>query len=273
MFDDDVPYILGHSPVEIRRLMLQAAILRPITERLLREAGITPGLRVLDVGCGAGDVAMLAAELVGPNGTVVGIDRSAEVLAVARERIQAAGHANIEFRESAVEDFVDRAPFDLAIGRYVLVHQGNPAAFIRSAASHVRRGGIIAFHEMGIYGECPVLPPVLLWEQTWRAVRAALSSVMVHPDAGGRLIAHFHDAGLKQPKMLCEIPVDGGLDSPIYAWLALALRSLLPQVEKIGAATAAEIDIDTLEERLRNAVTGVHGEALCPMQFCGWTKV
>ena len=60
---------------------------------------------------------------------------------------------------------------------------------------------------------------------------------------------------------------------PIYAWLALTLRSLLPQVEKIGAATAAEIDIDTLEDRLRNAVTAVHGEALCPLQFCGWTKL
>ena len=65
--------------------MLQAAILKPITERLLREAGLTPGLRVLDLGCGCGDVAMLAAELVGPNGTVVGIDRSADVLAVARQ--------------------------------------------------------------------------------------------------------------------------------------------------------------------------------------------
>jgi 2-polyprenyl-3-methyl-5-hydroxy-6-metoxy-1,4-benzoquinol methylase len=106
---------------------------------------------------------MLAAELVGPNGTVVGIDRSADVLAVARQRAQAAGHANIEFRESAAEDFVDQAPFDLAIGRYVLIHQADPAAFIRSAASHVRRGGIVAFHEVAIYGEWQALPPVPLW--------------------------------------------------------------------------------------------------------------
>jgi SAM-dependent methyltransferase len=268
----DVPYVLGHSRAELRRLMLQAAILRPITARLLREAGLTPGMRVLDLGCGSADVAMLAAELVAPNGAVVGIDRSAEALAVARERATA-GYANIEFRESAAEDFVDQAPFDLAIGRYVLVHQGNPPAFIRSAASHVRRGEIVAFHEIGIYGECQAFPPVALWQQAWSWIAAGLRSVMVHPDAGGRMIAHFHDAGLKQPTMLCEIPVGGGPDSPIYAWMALTLRSLLPQVEKIGAATAAEIDIDTLEDRLRNAVTAVHGEALCPLQFCGWTKL
>jgi ubiquinone/menaquinone biosynthesis C-methylase UbiE len=51
-------------------------MLRPITERLLRSAGIEPGMRVLDIGCGAGDVSMLAAELVGSTGSVVGIDRN-----------------------------------------------------------------------------------------------------------------------------------------------------------------------------------------------------
>jgi hypothetical protein len=69
-------YILGHSPAEIQRLMSQAVMLRPITERLLRSAGIEPGMRVLDIGCGAGDVSMLAAELVGSTGSVVGIDRN-----------------------------------------------------------------------------------------------------------------------------------------------------------------------------------------------------
>src|SRR5262249_41337764 len=75
-----VPYILGHSEREIRRLMQQAAILRPITERLMRDAGIGRGMRVLDMGCGVGDVSMLAAELVGGPGSVVGIDRSSAAI-------------------------------------------------------------------------------------------------------------------------------------------------------------------------------------------------
>src|SRR5438309_1192712 len=66
----ETKYVLGHSPSEIRRLVSQAAILRPITERLLRTAGVGRGMRVLDLGCGAGDVSMLAAELVGPSGSV-----------------------------------------------------------------------------------------------------------------------------------------------------------------------------------------------------------
>jgi 2-polyprenyl-3-methyl-5-hydroxy-6-metoxy-1,4-benzoquinol methylase len=65
-------YLLGHSEREIQRLIHQAAILRPITERLFREIALRPGMRVLDLGCGAGDVSMLAAELVGPTGLVIG---------------------------------------------------------------------------------------------------------------------------------------------------------------------------------------------------------
>ena len=96
---------------------------------------------------------------------------------------------------------------------------------------------------------------------------------LAHPDAAGRMTAYFQDAGLKRPTIFCEIPVGGGPDSPLCAWLARTVRSVLPQLEEIGAATAAEVDIDTLEDRLRDAVSAVHSQVLCPMQFCGWTKL
>jgi ubiquinone/menaquinone biosynthesis C-methylase UbiE len=54
-------YVLGHSDPELARLKMQARLLEPITRQFLREAGITAGMRVLDVGSGAGDVAVLAA--------------------------------------------------------------------------------------------------------------------------------------------------------------------------------------------------------------------
>lgn len=80
----ETTYALGHSLAEVQRLKSQGAMLRPITERLLRNVGIDAGMRILDLGCGAGDVSMLAAELVGPEGSIVGIDRSQEVLNVAK---------------------------------------------------------------------------------------------------------------------------------------------------------------------------------------------
>jgi ubiquinone/menaquinone biosynthesis C-methylase UbiE len=84
-------YVLGHSKQEFSRLILQAANLRPITTRLLRDIGLVQGMHVVDLGCGTGDVAMLAAEMVGTTGAVLGIDRDAAVIATARERARVAG--------------------------------------------------------------------------------------------------------------------------------------------------------------------------------------
>ena len=108
--------------------MLQAKIIGPITERLLRETGLKQGMRVLDLGCGAGDVASGRSRW--SKGLVVGIDRSAEALDLARDRARGAGYANVEFHQDASNDFAELNSFDLAVGRYVLIHQADPVDFI-----------------------------------------------------------------------------------------------------------------------------------------------
>jgi protein-L-isoaspartate O-methyltransferase len=80
-------YSLGNSDAEHERLIWQSSRLAPLTERLLREAGIGPGQRVLDLGSGVGDVAMLVARLVGPSGEVVGVERNTHSIARARARV------------------------------------------------------------------------------------------------------------------------------------------------------------------------------------------
>src|SRR5690554_6309973 len=91
-------YVLGRSDGETRRLILQHQIYGPSTRRLFEAAGIGAGLRVLDVGSGAGDVALLLADLVGPRGQVTGIDLNATILETARARAQAAGRQNVTFQ-------------------------------------------------------------------------------------------------------------------------------------------------------------------------------
>ena len=267
-------YILGHSEREIRRLMQQAAILRPTTERLLRGAGIGRGMRVLDLGCGAGDVSMLAAELVGASGSVVGIDRSQEVIAVARERARTAKLGHVDFREVSVEAFSDPEPFDAVIGRYVLIHQADPVALIRAAAGLVRPGGVMAFQELCVHGQyLQSIPSVSLWQQAGEWIQMALQSVAPHYDAGGRLIEYFSRAGLPQPTLFCESPVGGGKDSPLCPWVADTLESFMPQLLRMGMATADTIAIDTFKDRLRTAVVETHSQIVGPAQFCAWTRV
>src|SRR5215471_20485532 len=84
-------YALGYSESEHERLIRQAALIAPITERFFCEAGIGPGQRVLDLGSGMGDVAMLVARLVGSSGEVFGVERDANSVERAKARVAAAG--------------------------------------------------------------------------------------------------------------------------------------------------------------------------------------
>jgi ubiquinone/menaquinone biosynthesis C-methylase UbiE len=127
-------YVLGHADLEIERLQFQACIIADVSRRLIRECGIGPGMRVLDIGCGVGDMSMLLADAVGDAGSVVAFDREATAIEVARARALAAGHRQIEFVVASDEAFPDRSAFDAVIGRYVLHHQSDPIAMIRRAA-------------------------------------------------------------------------------------------------------------------------------------------
>jgi ubiquinone/menaquinone biosynthesis C-methylase UbiE len=93
-------YALGYTNAENDRLIRQAARIAPITERLFREAGIGPGQRVLDLGSGMGDVAILAARIVGPSGEVVGFERDASSIARARARVAQVGLRNVSFTQT-----------------------------------------------------------------------------------------------------------------------------------------------------------------------------
>src|SRR5688500_15950587 len=97
-------YVLGRSDAETRRLIFQHTIYGPITRATFEAAGISAGMRVLDLGSGAGDVAMLLADLVGPRGQVVGIDMNASILQTARARVASAGWRNVTFRDGSVFD-------------------------------------------------------------------------------------------------------------------------------------------------------------------------
>ena len=90
-------YALGHSDRELERLQLQADCLEALTRRLIRESGLKPGMRVVDIGCGAGDVAMLIAEFVGVTGEVVAIDMAERAVETASRRAQAKGFKRIKF--------------------------------------------------------------------------------------------------------------------------------------------------------------------------------
>jgi cyclopropane fatty-acyl-phospholipid synthase-like methyltransferase len=240
---DDFP---SHGDLEIDRLQLQAGLIGGITRRLISEAGIQPGMRVLDIGCGAGDVSMLLAEAVGEGGSVVAFDHEPRAIEVARARARTAGYRQIEFVVAAHDALPEQPAFDAAVGRYVLIHQADPVAMIRRAAAAVRRQGVVAFHEpaVGVDTHTP-------------------------PDVGSRLAACFEEAGLPTPRLIWE-SLAGGPDSPAWRWLAMNYRCMLPHMVRLGLTPADAGDPDTLADQLVAAATAARAQIVFPPQACAW---
>jgi ubiquinone/menaquinone biosynthesis C-methylase UbiE len=262
-------YVLGHADFEIARLRFQAGIIDPITRRLIRECGISPGMRVLDIGCGAGDVSMLLAEAVGDTGSVVAFDREPRAIKMAKSRALAAGHRQIEFVVGSDDAFPTRPEFDAAIGRYVLHHQRDPVATLRRVAGAVRHGGVVAFHEPAGHVSAYVLPTVALYEKLEECLSAVFNAVLPHRDVGGRLVACFEEAGLTVPHLIWE-SIAGGYESPLWQLSAMTYRSLLPQIARLAGVPADVGDPDTLGDRLLAAATAVRAQIVSKPQSCAW---
>lgn len=264
-------YALGHSEEELERLSRQAQVFEAFTRQLLQQAGICTGMRVLDVGCGCGDVAFLAADLVGPTGEAVGADRSAVAVQRATVRAQARHIGNVKFLEGdPTEMQLDRA-FDAVVGRLVLMYYPDPIDAVRKLAGHVRDGGLIVFQEFDI-ANCRSLPPVPTFERSTVWIKQTLSATGARTELGLEIYSVFLAAGLPGPSMRMDAVIGGGPDCPVYELAADVVRSLLPVMEKLQIATATEAEISSLAQRMRDEVVAAKGVVLSPGLIGSWSR-
>jgi SAM-dependent methyltransferase len=175
---------------EERRLEAQARVIDPLTERLFRAAGLESGMRVLELGSGAGDVSMLVARIVGQEGAVLGVESSAEAIATARRRVEDAGFRNVTLLEGDIRQLgsvldQERLPFDALVGRLVLQFTPDPAHVLRGAADRVRPGGLVCFQE-GDDWYTWAYPASPLWEQVRSWILAALEGAQIEQRASTR---------------------------------------------------------------------------------------
>ncbi len=258
-------YLLGHAENELRRLDLQGALYREATLRAFADAGLTRGMRVLDIGCGTGDVALTAAEIVGPEGHVLGIDWGEEAVATARSKTRALGLPNVAFEVTELEDFERPGAFDAIVGRFILMHQSYPARVLRHLVRSVRPGGVVAIVESwmevlrtGAHSQ----PHSSLYHEIvhWKSAVVGGAGADLH--AGGRLRTTFAGAGLERIECRMEALVAGGPDSPWYAYVEESVRSMLPEAarQNLGGFTAASVE--GLADRLREEVVRTRGSLL-----------
>lgn len=267
-----VNYVLGHSDRELDRLARQAVHVNPITRQFFIEAGIDSGMRVLDVGTGVGDVAFLAADLVDKTGQIVGIDRSPKALAAARRRAEAESVRNVVFREGDPTETVFDSPFDAVIGRYVLCFQRDPSEMLRKLATLVRPGGLICFDENDLHG-AQSFPPSPTYDACCRWVDETMSMSGVDTRMGIKLHSTFVNAGLTAPTMRVAAAVAGGANgSSIADWVVATVGTLLPEIERLGVATTAEIGFETLGDRVKREVSASGSVVIRHVDFGAWSR-
>jgi ubiquinone/menaquinone biosynthesis C-methylase UbiE len=266
-------YLLGHSERELDRLQAQAELIDPVTRRFFAEAGVAAGMRILDVGSGAGDVAFLAADMAGDSGEVVGVDRVGTALETARTRAAARSQHNVSFRVGDPAEMTFEKPFDAVVGRYVLQFQHDPAAMLRKLAAHARPGGVIVFHEID-WGGVGSFPPAPTFDRCCRWALETLRRHGTETRMGVKLHSTFVTAGLPPPRMRLEALVGGGPNSLDILRLTVDLAAtLLPEMERLGVATAGDVGLDTLLERLRDEVIAFSSVIVGTFQVGAWSRV
>ena len=264
-------YPLHSSEKERGRLKMQGLAILPLTENMLAGAGIKPGSQVLELGCGSGDMTLLLAHRVGPNGEVVALDRDQAQLDAAALRVADAGFRNVKFVLADLDNFEPTRTFDAIAGRYFLLYVASPEAAIARVAKWVRPGGTMAFLEMDFFRGVHSSIWPLASPETHQAI-VFIGDVMldagINPHMAARLPSILTRYGSVQVQTSAP-PQYGArsIELPLEA-----VRSVTPVARKLGRADADHHDVDALLAR-ELAGRDEHTVTVPPLSVAAWVQL
>lgn len=238
--------------------------------RLFLDAGIAPGMRVLDIGCGRGDVTRLLGELVGPSGEAVGLDRDARALELARAQIPTAESAPLRYVEAELDDCAFEAEaFDAITCRRVLMYLPRPVEVLRHVCVCLREGGLFVVQEQDTtmvpasLAALPLHRKVHGW--MWETVEREGADVHI----GFHLAQRLEDAGL----IVEELRGEAVIQTPQrFHDVVRIIEAMLPRIEARGVATREEIAIETLAQRLAEEREQAQAIYIGDMVFGAWAR-
>ena len=191
---DKYDYVLRGGDQGAERLQLLAAVKWPTTRTLLERAGLRPGLRCLDVGCGIGTVTLRMAEAVLPQGRVTGVDFDAHCIELARAAAQQLG-LDVEFKTGCASKLDDTEHYDLVFGRFLLTHLAQPESALAGMVRAARPGGTVVVEDIQFTGHFSH-PPCSAFDRYVALYQEVVRKRGGDPNIGPRLIGMCHDAGL-----------------------------------------------------------------------------
>jgi ubiquinone/menaquinone biosynthesis C-methylase UbiE len=264
-------YALGSDDAEIARLQTQAEMLAEPTAVLFQRGGIRPGMRVLDLGSGPGDVAFLVAEMVGPDGVVVGVEQDPAQIAEATRRRDTLGLTNVEFRQGDARSYVDDKPFDAAVCRLLLMHLPDAVDVLAHQMSNLRPGGAFVAVDYDI-GGVRALPEVQLFVQVGEWISAAFAHAQVDPRVGMRFPLYFEQAGYSDIGSLGLQSYSSPRDGSAARYVVEVARAMAHAIVASGVATEEEMGLDTLADRLAAAIDQANAVYTVPTVVGGWGR-
>lgn len=232
-------YVIRGGREGVGRLEILADADRPAITAFWDRAGVRPGLRCLDLGCGPGIVAIELARRVGPTGHVVAVDRDAAAIDAARERLAAAGVGNVEFVVSDVYEFSAAAEFDVVYSRLLLHHVARPGDVLRLMWDAVRPGGVIAVDDAD-FEAAFCFPPVDAFDFWIDRYSKVLRHYGGDPALGRKLFRLFLHAGLPTPDVHVSQRVLRDLPAKLLPMLTVAETA--DAMMDAGVATHGEVD-------------------------------
>jgi ubiquinone/menaquinone biosynthesis C-methylase UbiE len=230
-------YVIRGGKPGYDRLLLLARERWPDTRALLERAGVSAGMRCIDIGCGGGEVTMEIARLVAPVGSVVGVDMDEVKLALARQAAAARELGNVEFRALDVRDWDEPGAYDVVYTRFVLQHLSQPVELLRRMWSAVAEGGVLIVEDADFDGWCcdPPNEGFALFTDTYQEVLQRRGGDHA---IGRKLHRYFLASGIPDPHMILVQPVHQG-EAKTLAWSTLAATADAILAE--GLATADEL--------------------------------
>jgi SAM-dependent methyltransferase len=244
------------SEAEHARLIAVARRDSDHVREMCARAGVGEGARVVDVGCGPIGGLLELAEIVGPRGTVVGVDGSAAAIKTAREIVARSGHGNVhlvhgDVNAMAPAAIADDGSFDAAYLRFVLIHQANPTATLRQVSALLRQGGQVLAHDYVEDARYPRYdPPVLASEQAFDLHTATRHRRGAAADVGRRLPRLCEEAGLRVLDARGAFSVQWPAQDMLEDIRRLLLSS---RRDIVGFGLATDAEVDALADELAAA--------------------
>jgi SAM-dependent methyltransferase len=243
------PYVLATGETAAYRLRILHGLYGPGTRRVLTDAGLRPGMRVADLGCGVGMVTALLAEMVGSEGHVVGVDASDAQLAQARQRLNACGK-NVSFVEaSATGTGLPPGSFDLVYCRFLLIHLPEPGWALREMRALLKPNGILVCED-GDLTSAGSEPPSALgaFADLWGRLGPKRG---VDYTLGRRLFQMVQDAGFPAPEVTFNQPALARGENKRL--LELSVAEAGPAFVDAGLVTTEALERTLAEMRRLNA--------------------